>query len=135
MKNNLSYLLKPCVLCKNSICQLLEPTLQIIISQIYSFYLGFSSFLTNSIFPPTTMLFPLRNSSIPSPCVHAKLLQSCLTLHNPMDCSPSASSVHGFLQARILEWIARLSSKGSSWPMDLIHTSYISCIGRQVLYQ
>ena len=38
--------------------------------------------------------------------VHAKLLQSCLTLCDTMDCSPRGSSVHGIFQARILEWIA-----------------------------
>ena len=38
-------------------------------------------------------------------CVHAKSLQLCLTLCNPMDCSPLGSSVHGILQARILEWV------------------------------
>ena len=32
--------------------------------------------------------------------------QSCLTLCNPMECSPPVSSVHGILQARILEWVA-----------------------------
>ena len=35
----------------------------------------------------------------------AKWLQSCLTLCNPMDCSPPGSSVHGILQERILEWL------------------------------
>ena len=40
-------------------------------------------------------------------CVHAHLLQLCLTLRNPMDYNPSGSSVHGILQARILEWIAK----------------------------
>ena len=39
-------------------------------------------------------------------CMHAKLLQSCLSLHNPMDCSHPDSSVHGILQARILVWVA-----------------------------
>ena len=34
------------------------------------------------------------------------IVQSCLTLHDPMDYSPSASSVHGILQVRILEWVA-----------------------------
>ena len=34
----------------------------------------------------------------------AKLLQSCPTLHDPMDCSPPGSSIHGILQARVLEW-------------------------------
>ena len=38
-------------------------------------------------------------------CMHAKLLQSCLTLCYPMDCGPSGSSVQGILQGRILEWV------------------------------
>ena len=42
------------------------------------------------------------------------LLQLCLTLGDPMDCSPPASSVHGIPQARILEWVAIPFSKGSS---------------------
>ena len=45
-------------------------------------------------------------------CVHAKSLQSCPTLCDPVDCSPPASSVHGILQARILEWAAISSSGG-----------------------
>ena len=49
-------------------------------------------------------------------CVHAKSLQSCLTVCNPMDCSPSGSSVHGVLQARIPECVAMPSSRGSSHP-------------------
>ena len=65
--------------------------------------------------------------------VHAKLLQLCSTLCDPMDCSLPGSSVHGILQARILEWIAMLSSRGSSQPTDQTWVSYISCIGRQVL--
>src|SRR5574337_719605 len=36
----------------------------------------------------------------------AKSLQSCLTLCDPMDCSPPGFSVHGILQARTLEWVA-----------------------------
>ena len=44
--------------------------------------------------------------------------QSCLTLCNPTDCSPPGSSVHGISRARILEWVAMPSSKGSSWPRD-----------------
>ena len=64
----------------------------------------------------------------------AKLLQSCPTLCNPMDCSLPGSSVHGILQAKILEWVAMLSSRGSSQPRDQTHVSYVSCIGRRVLY-
>ena len=40
--------------------------------------------------------------------------QLCLTLCDPMDCSPPGSSVHGILQARIVEWVAISSSRGSS---------------------
>ena len=40
--------------------------------------------------------------------------QSCPTLCNPMDCSPPGSSVHGILQARILEWVAISFFRGSS---------------------
>ena len=56
--------------------------------------------------------------------VHAKSLQSCLTLCNPMDCSPPASSVHAILQARMLEWVAVPSSRGSSRPRD---GNWVSC--------
>ena len=38
--------------------------------------------------------------------MHAKALQSCLTLCDPMGCSPPGSSVHGIFQARILQWVA-----------------------------
>ena len=65
--------------------------------------------------------------------VSAKSLQSCLTLCDPMAYSPSGSSVHGILQARILEWAAMPSSRGSSQPKDQTRLSYISCISRQVL--
>ena len=44
--------------------------------------------------------------------------QSCLTLSDPMDCSPPGSSIHGILQARIPERVAISSSKGSSQPWD-----------------
>ena len=47
-------------------------------------------------------------------CVRAKLLQSCLTFCNPMDGSMLGSFVRGILQARILEWVAMPSSRGSS---------------------
>ena len=58
-------------------------------------------------------------------CAHAKLLQSCPTLCHPMDSSPSGSSVHGILQARIMMWVTVFSSRGSSWFRD---QPPISCI-------
>ena len=51
-------------------------------------------------------------------CMHAKSLQSCLSLCHPMDSSLPGSSVHGILQARILERSAMPSSRGSSRPRD-----------------
>ena len=46
----------------------------------------------------------------------AKLLQSCLTLCDPIDSSPPGSTIPGILQARILEWVAFSYSRGSSPP-------------------
>ena len=58
--------------------------------------------------------------------------QSCLTLCNPMNCNLPGSSVHGIFQARILEWVAISFSRGSSWPRDQTHISWVSCTGRWV---
>ena len=65
----------------------------------------------------------LLNSSI------VLLPQSCLNLCDPIDCSPPGSSVHGILQARILEWIAILFFRGSSWPRD--RTQISLTVGRR----
>ena len=62
-------------------------------------------------------------------CRHAKLLQLCLTLCDPMDYSPPGSSVLGILQARILEWVTISSSRGSAQPRDQTRISYVCCIG------
>ena len=59
-------------------------------------------------------------------CLHAKSLQSCLTLCDPMDCNPSGSSVHGILQAWILRWVAISFSRGSSGPRDWTQISGIA---------
>ena len=82
------------------------------------------------------LISSLKNSQVKyvCACMHVKSLQSCVTLCDSMDCSPPGSSVHGILQATILEWIAMPSSRGSSRPRDRTHVSYISYIGRQVLY-
>ena len=44
----------------------------------------------------------------------SEVAQSCLTLCNTMDCSLSGFSIHGILQARVLEWVAVSFSSGSS---------------------
>ena len=71
---------------------------------------------------------------VPETAAAAKLLQSCPTLCNPIDGSPSGSDVPGILQARILEWVAMLSSRGSSQPRDGTYVSCDSSIGRWILY-
>ena len=67
--------------------------------------------------------FPVNGSMCVCVCVCAKSLQSCLTLCNPKDCSLPVSCVYGFLQVRILVWVAVPSSRGSSQPRDQTHVS------------
>ena len=55
----------------------------------------------------------------------SEVVQSCLTLCNPVDCSLPGSSIHGILQARILELVAISFSRGSSQPRD---RTQVSCI-------
>ena len=57
--------------------------------------------------------------------------RSCPTLCDPLDSSPPGSSVHGILQARILEWVTVPFSRGSSWPNSQTH---LSLTGRRVLH-
>ena len=54
-----------------------------------------------------------------------KVTQSCLSLWNPMDCNLPVSSVHGILQARVLEWIAMPFSRALFQPRDW---TLVSCI-------
>ena len=61
----------------------------------------------------------------------ALVAQLCPALCNPMDCSLPGSSVHGILQARILEWVAIFFSRGSSPRRD---RTCISCTGRRIPY-
>ena len=85
----------------------------------------------NFTMPERFFKTPLKSSQCTALCL---VTQSCLTLCDPMDCSPPGSSVHGILQSRILEWVAMPSSMGSSQPRDRTHVSYISCISRCVIY-
>ena len=57
----------------------------------------------------------------------AKLLQLWPTLSDPMVCNPPGYSIHGILQARILDWVAILLSRRSSWPRDWTCVSYVCC--------
>ena len=53
----------------------------------------------------------------------SEVAQSCLTLWDPMDCSLPGFSVHGILQASVLEWVAISFSRGSSCPRDQTQVS------------
>ena len=65
-------------------------------------------------------------SEIRHPCTVLCLVsQSCLTLCDPMDCSPPGSLLMGILLARILEWVAMASSRGSCQPRDQTQVSHI----------
>ena len=66
-------------------------------------------------------------------CCGCSVAQSCPPLWDPVDSSSPHSSVHGISQARILEWGAISSSRGSSWPRDQNCVFCDSCIGRHFL--
>ena len=67
-------------------------------------------------------------------CVYVRArAQSCLTLCDPMDCSPP-DSAYTIFQARILEWVAIFSCKGSSQPREQTRVSCVSSFGRLILY-
>ena len=66
--------------------------------------------------------------------VLCSVTHSCLTLCDPMDCTPRGSSVCGIIQARILQRVAISCSRGSSQPRDRTCVFCISCTGKQTLY-
>ena len=71
------------------------------------------------------MIFICRYTAHKQELLKVLVTQLCLTLCDPVDCSLPSSSVHGILQARILEWIAFPFSSGSSWPKN---RTGVSCI-------
>ena len=81
-----------------------------------------------------TKLYPVRNHlnlSNTSPFIICSMCLKCsfasvMSDYDPMDCNPSGSSVCGIIPARILEWIAMPSPRGSSWPSDRTHVSRIA---------
>ena len=59
-------------------------------------------------------------------CMYVLVAQLCPTICDPMDCSPPGSSVHGIVQAWILDWVAISFARGSSWPRDWTEVSCIA---------
>ena len=82
---------------------------------------------------PHLVIWNPRNPSSEELRFYVSMLScfSCVQLCDPMDCSPPGSSVHGILQARILEWVVIPFSKWSTWLRDW---TQVSCICRQILY-
>ena len=82
-------------------------------------------------FPVTSLHPPTCHLASFSACVHAKSLQSCPNLCDPMDSSLPGSSVYGISQARILEWVA-ISSPGGLFPIQESDPCFLLC--RWILY-
>ena len=81
-------------------------------------------FFSSALFPSSVPeLFSTLKSILNHFCSYLLVAQSCPTLCNPMDCTLPGSSVHGILQARILEWVAIFFSKESSEPRDRTQVS------------
>ena len=88
---------------------------------------AFNNYLLNT----KTELSLRRNSE----SVCGSVAQQSPTLYDPTNYSPPGSSVRGIFHGRILEQVAIPSSRGSSQPKNQTHIFYVSCIGRQILYQ
>ena len=67
-------------------------------------------------------------------CMLCSVALLCPTLCDHMDCSPPGSSVRGTFQARILEQVVISYPRRASQPRHQTHVSYVSCVGRWVLY-
>ena len=81
---------------------------------------------------PSDSVLPLDSRAPRTHLFMLHILTYCMcvlspALCDPMDRSLSGSSVHGILQAKILEWVAISYSRGSSWPRDRTHISWVSC--------
>jgi len=70
--------------------------------------------------------FPLVQTAFSLSESESEVAQLCPTLCDPVDCSPQVSSVHGILQARILEWVAISFSRRSSQPRGQTQVSHIA---------
>ena len=103
-----------------------------------------SSCLGPLVIPVCGYLFPSSDSGnfqpqfhqidFQSPSLPLVLLHACMLSCDPTDCSSPSSSIHGILQARILQWVAMPSSWGSSQSEDWTHVSCISSPCRRSLY-
>ena len=102
-----------------SIIHLLGFNLNVTVSGILCLIFSLWWYLFNIYYLLSIFSFPILSISITTPAAAAtKSLQLCLTLCDSMDCSLPGSSVHGILQAKILEWVPMPSYRGPSWPRN-----------------
>ena len=98
-----------------------------ILSRVFPVLYSWSLLIISSIHSnmyiliPNSCFIPPRHLPFLISKIKMKVTKSCLTLCNPMPCSPPGSSVHGLFQARVLEWVAISFSRGSSQPKDGTH--------------
>ena len=98
-----------------------------ILSRVFPVLYSWSLLIISSIHSnmyiliPNSYFIPPRHLPFLISKIKMKVTKSCLTLCNPMHCSPPGSSVHGLFQARVLEWVAISFSRGSSQPRDRTH--------------
>ena len=107
----------------NTKCHQGSPRKPFLINNFLSLILSHSYGITNSNIHCASFYTFLSIHSHVCACA-----QPCLTLCNPLGCSLPGSSIHGIFQARILEWVAMPSFRGSSWRRDWTHISCVSCI-------
>ena len=107
-------------------------------SKVFYFALFFDSlmkmyftFIHDTVMQDIVSILKLSMKCDLCACINDQL---CSILCDPIDCSPPGSSIHGILQAGILEWVPSSYSKRCSQPRDWTHVSCISCISRQILY-
>ena len=98
-------------------------------TSLFSQWTNRCKFFHSTPLPYSTLCWEDSFWSLIALWVHAwEITQSCPTLWSPMGCSPPGSSVHGILQARILEWVAMSSYRGSSQARDQTRVFCISWI-------
>ena len=85
-----------------------------------------SQFIDHTIYFYVSTLYPVNSMLC---CA-----QSCTTLCDPTDCSLPDFFILEIPQGRTLEWVAKSSSSGSSWPREQIRISCVSWIDRQILH-
>ena len=98
--------------------------------QTFSYIIWWNSLMINTLSHKKSSMSRAHSKPVRRMCVCSLL---CLILCDSMNSNPPGSSVHGIVQARLLEWVAISSSRGSSLSRDRTRVSFVSCTARQIL--